>query len=79
MRDVTITGNRFIECGSPVIGVRPETDRNEGAVHSGVRVIDNEFVMREGVAVETSGCSDVTVKGNKISGNHDAEPYKIGK
>jgi hypothetical protein len=48
-------------------------------VHSGVRVIDNEFVMREGVAVETSGCSDVTVKGNKISGNHDAEPYKIGK
>lgn len=79
VRDVTITGNKFIECGSPVIGVRPETDRNEGAVHSGVRVIDNEFVMREGVAVETSGCSDVTVKGNKISGNHDAEPYKIGK
>ena len=79
VRDVTITGNKFIECGSPVIGVSPETDRNEGAVHSGVRVIDNEFVMREGVAVETSGCSDVTVKGNKISGNHDAEPYKIGK
>lgn len=79
VRDVTITGNKFIECGSPVIGVRPETDRDEGAVHSGVRVIGNEFVMREGVAVETSGCSDVTVKGNKISGNHDAEPYKIGK
>lgn len=79
VRDVTVSGNKFIECGSPVIGVRPETDRNEGAVHSGIRVTGNEFVMRGGVAVETSGCSGVTVEGNIISGNHDAEPYKTGQ
>lgn len=79
VRDVTVIGNKFIECGSPVIGVRPETDRNEGAVHSGIRVTGNEFVMRGGVAVETSGCSGVTVDGNIISGNHDAEPYKTGQ
>lgn len=77
VRDVTIRGNRFVECGSPVVSVHPEIDRNEGAVHSGIRVVDNEFVMRGGVAVGADGSRDVVVEGNKISGNHETEPYVI--
>lgn len=77
VRDVTIRGNKFIECGSPVVLVKPEIDRNEGPVHRGVKITDNEFVMREGVAVETTATADVTVSGNKISGNHEKEPYRI--
>lgn len=77
VRDVTIKGNVFVECGSPVVSINPEIDRNEGAVHSGIRVIDNEFVMREGKAVEANGSRDVVIEGNKISGNHEAEPYVI--
>lgn len=77
VRDVTISGNRFVECGSPVVAIHPEIDRNEGAVHSGIRIVDNEFVMREGLAVGADGCSDVVVEGNEISGNHEAEPYVI--
>ena len=77
VRDVTIRGNKFIECGSPVIGVKPEIDRDGGAVHSGIRIEGNEFVMREGMAVSIVGASDVVVEGNVISGTHDAEPVRV--
>lgn len=77
VRDVTIRRNRFIECGSPVIGVKPETDRDGGSVHSGIRIEGNEFVMRGGLAVSVSGASDVVVEGNVITGNHEAEPVRV--
>lgn len=77
VRDVTIRGNRFIECGSPVIGVKPETDRDEGPVHSGIRILDNDFIMREGVAVSTTGASGVIVRDNRITGTHDPDPIQI--
>lgn len=77
VRDVTIRRNRFIECGSPVIGVKPETDRDGGAVHSGIRIEGNEFVMRDGLAVSVSGASDVVVEGNVVTGNHEAEPVRV--
>lgn len=77
VKDVTIKGNKFIECGSPVVSIQPEIDREAGAVHSGIRVIGNEFIMREGVAVGATGSADVVVKGNKISGTHEAKPILI--
>lgn len=77
VRDVTIRRNKFIECGSPVIGVKPETDRDGGAVHSGIRIEGNEFVMRDGLAVSVSGASDVVVEGNVVTGNHEAEPVRV--
>lgn len=77
VRDVTIRGNKFVECGSPVISVRPEISRESGAVHSGIRIIDNEFEMRGGRAVEVSGSEGVEVKGNKITGHHEAKPIII--
>lgn len=77
VRDVTIRGNKFVECGSPVISVRPEIIRESGAVHSGIRIIDNEFEMRGGRAVEVRGSEDVEVKGNKITGHHEAKPIII--
>lgn len=77
VRDVTIQGNKFVECGSPVISVRPEISRESGAVHSGIRIIDNEFEMIGGGAVEVNGSENVEVKGNKITGHHDEKPIKI--
>lgn len=77
VKDVTIRGNKFVECGSPVISVRPEIDRASGAVHRGIRIVENEFVMREGKAVEISGSESVEVAGNKITGKHDSKPIKI--
>lgn len=77
VRDVTIKGNRFVECGSPVVCVNPETDRYEGPVHTGIRIIDNEFIMNGGEAIGARGVADVTVSGNKISGRHEAQPVRV--
>ncbi len=77
VRDVTIRGNKFVECGSPVISVRPEISRESGAVHSGIRIIENKFEMIGGRAIEVSGSEDVEVSGNKITGHHDEKPIKI--
>lgn len=77
VRDVTIRGNKFVECGSPVISVRPEISRESGAVHSGIRIIENKFEMIGGRAIEVSGSEGVEVSGNKITGHHDEKPIKI--
>ncbi|MBD5246632.1 MAG: right-handed parallel beta-helix repeat-containing protein [Barnesiella sp.] len=77
VRDVTIKGNRFVECGSPVVCVNPETDRYEGPVHTGIRIIDNEFVMNGGEAIGARGVADVTVSGNTITGNHEPQPVRV--
>lgn len=77
VRDVTIKGNRFVECGSPVVCVNPETDRYEGPVHTGIRIIDNEFIMNGGEAIGARGVADVTVSGNIISGNHEPHPVRV--
>ena len=77
VRDLTVRGNRFIECGSPVVGVQPEIDRNDGPVHSGIKIVGNDFIMREGVAVRTAATSGVVVEGNRITGSHDPNPVQI--
>lgn len=64
VRDVTIRGNDFIECGSPVVSIVPENDRNGGYVHSNIRIIGNHFVLNKGLAVSAK-----SVDGLKISGN----------
>lgn len=64
VRDVSIRGNEFIECGSPVILVAPENDRDDGCVHSGITISGNVFRLSEGPAV--SACS---VDGLEISDN----------
>ena len=67
VRDVTIRNNQFIECGSPVVAVMPENDRYEGAVHQGVTVEENRFVIRQGDAVGARSTDGLVVKDNYIS------------
>lgn len=65
VRDLTIRRNTFIECGSPVIAVWPETDRFDGPVHSGITIEENRFIMTEGSkAVSLRGASGITVRDN---------------
>lgn len=62
--DVTIRGNEFIECGSPVVNIAPEISRYEGAVHYNVVVKDNRFCILQGQAVFARATDGVTVTGN---------------
>ena len=67
--DVTIRNNRFIDCSSPVILIAPENDKNLGPVHSGIRIISNEFTFtapsdKKPVLVQARGVNGLKIKGN---------------
>ncbi|MCM1109588.1 MAG: right-handed parallel beta-helix repeat-containing protein [Clostridium sp.] len=64
VRDLTIRRNTFIECGSPVIAIWPENARFDKPVHSGIRIVDNRFIIRSGKAVSVRGSDNITVEGN---------------
>lgn len=74
VRDLTICGNRFIGCASPVIEVKPEVSRDAGCVHGHIVITDNIF---EGCAVPVtsiSGACSVTERDNMVipgNGEHN--------
>lgn len=68
--DVTIRNNRFIDCSSPVILIAPENDKDLGPVHSGIRILDNDFIFnspgtQKPVLIEARGIKDLKIKGNR--------------
>ena len=64
VRDVTIRDNTFIGCGTPVIGVFPENDKYEGAVHRNVRILSNRFRLKPGKAISVRCTDGVEIKDN---------------
>lgn len=66
VRDVTIKGNLFVECGSPVVAISPENDRYEGAVHRNVTIERNRFVLHEGQILHARSTDGLTVRDNCI-------------
>ena len=71
VRDVTIIRNRFIDCASPVISISPENSEYDGPVHSGIRIISNEFIFSdkdsEPVIVSAKATDGLIVKKNKVN------------
>lgn len=64
VRDVTVRGNEFVECGGPVILVAPENDRDEGCVHKNISVRDNVFRLSDRQAVSARSVDGLEVSGN---------------
>lgn len=67
VKDVTIRNNLFFECGGPVIGTLPETKIPvTKAVHSGIRILNNKAVLKEGLFLSASANSGLRVTGNHV-------------
>lgn len=64
VRDVTIRNNNFIECGTPVILISPENDKNEGYVHRNIRITNNRFQLSGGDALFAKSVDGLSVTGN---------------
>lgn len=64
VRDVTIRGNQFIECSTPVIFIAPENDRNEGFVHRNIRIENNRFVLRGADAISAKSVDGLQIRNN---------------
>lgn len=64
VRDVSISGNEFVECGSPVIMIAPENDVNDGCVHRNVSIAGNRFLLSGGKAVYARSVDGLEIVGN---------------
>lgn len=73
VRELTIKGNTFNECGEPVIKVHPENRSFDAPVHTGIRILNNTFNLMGRGAVGLKSAGDVLIKGNKIRAKHDGD------
>jgi hypothetical protein len=68
IRDLTIRGNRFIQCGQnghPVVWINPHVLADGGPVHENIRILDNIF---DGGGVSARHVRGLVVRGNRFSG-----------
>ena len=68
VRDVTIRGNRVLECGEPVIRIAPEnrTSKPDEPVHRNIRIEDN-FFLCGGNAISAKSTQGLSIRGNRFS------------
>lgn len=66
VRDMTIRHNRFIRCAEPVININPQNSAPNHAVHQNIRIVGNEFVLRDKCSVKGESTSGLSITGNTI-------------
>lgn len=69
VRDVTIRGNKFIQCGLPVINIAPENQLSipGKSVHHNIQITDNTFELRNGPALSARSVDGLWFKNNTVS------------
>lgn len=67
VRDVTIRGNTFDYCRETPIRILPENRVHRGAVHSGIRILNNRFLSYEGPCITAKSTKDLTIEGNEFA------------
>ncbi|SFB37127.1 Right handed beta helix region [Cohnella sp. OV330] len=77
VRDLTIRGNRFADCGDadcPVIAIVPAVSEPdaERPVHSHIRIEDNRFETRDAIVLEARGTRGLAFVGNEIRASQAA-------
>ena len=73
VRDMTVKGNTFTDCGEPVVKVHPENREFEAPVHTGIRVLNNTFNLLGRGAVGLKSAGDVLIRGNTIRAAHEGD------
>ncbi|MEK8130296.1 right-handed parallel beta-helix repeat-containing protein [Paenibacillus filicis] len=68
VEDVTISGNRFIRCGAPVIRIEPENTvvSADQPVHRQIRVESNRFVLSELPVLAAKSTRDLQFVRNEV-------------
>ena len=67
VRDMTICGNRFEECGGEAILISPQSTVPNSGVHRSIRITENTFVLPDqGRAVNARGVAELAITDNHI-------------
>ena len=74
VRDVTIRGNRFLQCADPAILIEPENHVADPLpVHRNIRIVGNTFELRGGAKAVAAR----SVDGLELSGNRAGGPLPV--
>gem|GEM_PF-83011 len=74
VRDVTISSNRFVRCGEPVLSIHPENSVTNLAFHQNIRILDNEFILCRQTSVGAKSTRGLLVSGNMIDSPAKIDP-----
>lgn len=66
VHQLLIRRNEFIECASPVIAIKPETDRHAGAVHRNIAVDGNRFIYSGGLLLQAADAEGIVFSNNVV-------------
>lgn len=78
VRDMTIRGNRFLECTKAAIRISPHNRTPNDAVHRNITITENEFVLvGSGPAVEATGVAGLTVTDNRLLADARGEAEEL--
>lgn len=72
---VTITGNSFIECSTPVILIQPEYSRFDGSVHRNIAITGNQFTGTYEKTVSARGVDGLEVSHNTFILSSGSQPH----
>ena len=79
VRDITIRDNHFIECGTPVIFIAPENNRNEGYVHRNIHIDNNRFQLKGTDAIHAKSVDGLHITNNLFLTPNNAGIEKLIK
>jgi hypothetical protein len=66
IKDLAIRKNIFVECGEPVINIHPENIVKEGPVHKNILIVNNNFILKDTIAMGAKSVSNITFSRNEI-------------
>ncbi len=74
VKDMSISRNKFSNCGEPVINIHPEnTVSGKMAVHANIQVSDNVFYLRGKGLLSAKNTADITFSGNLLHSPHSGK------
>ncbi|WP_242083149.1 right-handed parallel beta-helix repeat-containing protein [Aestuariivivens sediminis] len=68
VKDVTISNNKFIDCGDPVINIHPENlvIENEIPVHKNIKIVNNQFLENKSKIFSSKSTSNIIFSNNLV-------------
>lgn len=74
VRDLTLRGNSFYESGGSTIDFSPQNSTHQGAVHSNIKIVGNDFTLTGGNAMHFKSTDGITISGTRFRMRNGSTP-----
>ena len=79
VKDITISNNKFIDCGAPVINIHPENSKivADKPVHRNIQIINNEFILDKQIIFSAKSTGNIKFSNNIIDSDKNLNMYDL--